>query len=87
MSDEEHLDSELDDELNSIDGNNGGDSEDSLASGDAASALLTKQKERAKLQSDIEAFLANGGKITMVDVDIVNDPPKKPESHYGSQPI
>lgn len=42
---------------------------------------------RQQLQSDIEAFLASGGTITEVPANVVADPPKKPQSNYGGQPI
>lgn len=42
---------------------------------------------RQQLQSDVEAFLASGGKITEVPPNVVSDPPKKPQSNYGGQPI
>lgn len=42
---------------------------------------------REKLQTDIEAFLARGGQIEQLAADATADPPKKPESKYGSQPI
>ena len=40
-----------------------------------------------KLQTDIEAFLARGGEIKTIDTNVLADPPKKPESNYGGQPI
>lgn len=47
------------------------------------------ERERARLQleADIEAFLANGGQIQSVDVNVMADPPKRPQSNYGGQPI
>lgn len=47
------------------------------------------ERERARLQleSDVEAFLAGGGKIQEVDVNVMADPPKAPQSNYGGQPI
>ena len=61
--------------------------DESHSVGDAASSLLAKEEERRRLQSDIEAFLAAGGKIQSIDSNVLSDPPKKPESSYGSQPI
>ena len=58
-----------------------------VTSSDSASSLASKEEERQKLQADIDAFLARGGKIHTVDKDVVSDPPKKPEANYGSQPI
>lgn len=42
---------------------------------------------RSKLQSEVEAFLAQGGQITEVEPNLRADPPRKPTSNYGSQPI
>lgn len=42
---------------------------------------------RSKLQSEIEAFLEQGGEITQVEACVRADPPRKPTSNYGSQPI
>ncbi len=58
-----------------------------LAVGDAAAVMAAKEREREQLRADIDAFLASGGKITNVDNNVVADPPKRPESSYGSQPI
>lgn len=61
--------------------------EPSILIADASVAIADKEKERRQIQADIEAFLAGGGKISLVDSNVVADPPKKPESSYGSQPI
>ena len=42
---------------------------------------------RAQLESDIESFLKAGGAVTVVEPNVMADPPKKPESKYGSRPI
>lgn len=42
---------------------------------------------RVQLQSDVEVFLAQGGKISEIPQNVVADPPKKPQSNYGGQPI
>lgn len=51
--------------------------------------LVTSAHEqmREKMASDIEAFLARGGKIQQVDVNVMADPPRRPQSNYGSRPI
>lgn len=46
-----------------------------------------KDKIRSQLQDDIAAFLQNGGKVQLIDQDVRADPPKKPSSAYGSNPI
>lgn len=46
-----------------------------------------KLLERQRLQSEIEAYLASGGMIRQIPANVRADPPKKPESNYGGQPI
>jgi|GEM_PF-1357366 len=46
-----------------------------------------KAAERESLMSDVEKFLASGGEIELVDPNVMTDPPKKPVSNYGAQPI
>lgn len=46
-----------------------------------------KDQERTRLQEEIEAFLARGGMIRQIPANVRADPPKKPESNYGGQPI
>jgi hypothetical protein len=54
---------------------------------DSVSAIANKEVERQQIESEIEAFLASGGKIDTIAHNVISDPPKKPESNYGSQPI
>jgi len=42
---------------------------------------------RSKLNSDVEAFLASGGKIDVVERNVRSDPIQKPKTNYGSRPI
>ena len=49
--------------------------------------MKAKAEERESLMSDVEKFLAAGGQIEHVDPNVMADPPKKPVSNYGSQPI
>lgn len=49
--------------------------------------VSSREMERRRLQEDMERFLKAGGKITQVDPNVRMDPPKKPESNYGSRPI
>ncbi len=46
-----------------------------------------RERAREQLEADVEAFLAGGGKIQEVDVNVMADPPKAPQSNYGGQPI
>lgn len=48
---------------------------------------VERERARLQLQADVEAFLASGGKIQSVDVNVMADPPKRPQSNYGGQPI
>jgi len=53
-----------------------------------SSATIAERKRlRDEMASDIEAFLAQGGQVTEVERNVRADPPKKPESNYGSRPI
>jgi len=55
--------------------------------GDLNSSLSQKQKEREDLRAQMEAFLSSGGNISHIERDVLADPPKKPQSNYGGQPI
>ena len=47
----------------------------------------SRQKLRDQLQSEVDAFLAKGGKIQEVDAHFTSDPPQKPTNNYCSRPI
>lgn len=47
----------------------------------------SRRKLREQLQSEVEAFLARGGKIQQVEANITADPPQKPANNYCSRPI
>lgn len=47
----------------------------------------SREEARRKLQQDMEKFLNSGGAIKQIDADVRADPPRKPESNYGSRPI
>ena len=49
--------------------------------------VSSRQAQRDEMQRQIEEFLARGGKIAEIDPNVTADPPKKPESDYGSRPI
>ncbi|SMF12472.1 hypothetical protein SAMN02745866_00783 [Alteromonadaceae bacterium Bs31] len=53
----------------------------------SADDISYKQRERKRLEDEIAAFLAGGGKISEIPPNVVADPPKKPQSNYGGQPI
>lgn len=50
-------------------------------------SIEAKQKERDALARAMEEFLSRGGKVQEVDDNVVADPPRKPDSKYGSRPI
>ena len=51
------------------------------------SATALKGAEREQLNAQIESFLDSGGRISLIEANVLADPPKKPTSNYGSQPI
>ncbi|WP_370980650.1 hypothetical protein [Agaribacterium sp. ZY112] len=63
------------------------ESEELEMGGECQLMMQNKEEERQRIQAEVEAFLASGGKINSIDVDVLADPPKKPQSSYGSQPI
>lgn len=81
------------------DGDDDGGSSDSSESGGKPSkkakaqeveelpSVEAKQKERDALAKAMEDFLSRGGKVQEIEPNVVADPPKKPDSKYGSRPI
>jgi hypothetical protein len=49
--------------------------------------VATRERIRDKMSADIEAFLNGGGRINAIEPNVMADPPRKPKSEYGSQPI
>jgi hypothetical protein len=49
--------------------------------------VASRQKQREQMAKEIEEFLARGGKINQIDANVSADPPRKPDSDYGSRPI
>jgi hypothetical protein len=89
-------------ELAAADDDDGADDADSdddaapVAKGKKAKAVVdvddlpsieAKQKDRDALARAMDEFLARGGKVQEVEANVVADPPKKPDSKYGSRPI
>lgn len=96
MSDEEF--ESQDDELESDEGAMADDGSDDESGEGKAEAVVSPEdlaltstaahrQLRDSLASDVEAFLARGGKIQQIDDNVMADPPKKPQSSYGSRPI
>ncbi|MEK1939167.1 MAG: transcriptional regulator SutA [Pseudomonas sp.] len=54
---------------------------------DELPSVEAKQKERDALERAMQEFLSRGGKVQEVEPNVVADPPKKPDSKYGSRPI
>jgi len=52
-----------------------------------SATIAERQRQRDQVAAEIDAFLAQGGGITNIDDNVRADPPKKPESNYGSRPI
>lgn len=83
MSDENDIDA--DDDVTSLEDDGYVAVENSID--DDQGSISARQAIRDKLQNDIEAFLASGGRINEIPPNVVSDPPRKPESNYGGQPI
>ncbi|MEH6800975.1 MAG: hypothetical protein V7681_16925 [Halopseudomonas sabulinigri] len=50
-------------------------------------SVEAKERERDMLARQMEEFLSRGGKVQEIDSNVVSDPPRKPDSKYGSRPI
>ncbi|MBT8148401.1 MAG: hypothetical protein KJO24_00615 [Gammaproteobacteria bacterium] len=49
--------------------------------------VASRERVRTELESEVEKFLKTGGTISNIKPNVMADPPKKPESNYGSRPI
>ena len=49
--------------------------------------IEARRQVREQLETDVEAFLRKGGPIVEIADDVRADPPKKPESKYGTRSI
>ena len=52
-----------------------------------ARTVESRHTIRSQVEDDIEQFLQKGGSINYIDPDVTADPPRKPESNYGSRAI
>ncbi len=50
-------------------------------------SVSSRERVRDQLKQQIEDFVARGGQISEVAPHVTADPPKKPNSSYGSRPI
>ncbi len=53
----------------------------------ASRTVASRNRLRKKVDSEVEAFLASGGKINYIDPNVTSDAPKRPVSQYGQRPI
>ena len=49
--------------------------------------VTSRANIRTELSDQITEFLAKGGTINQIDPNVMADPPRKPQSNYGSRPI
>ena len=47
----------------------------------------SRRKLREMLESQIQAYIKNGGEIEQVDTHVAAEPSQKPQSSYGNRPI
>lgn len=90
MEDDDELEASADDDSgdDSDSDSDNSDNEDlAAAAASAHSSLAARNKVRESMAAEIEAFLARGGQIQQVDDNVMADPPRKPQSSYGSRPI
>lgn len=89
-AEEEESDEESDDSAEPASGGSGGG-----GGGEAATlaqeaeerTVASRQAMRDEMDRQVAEFLARGGQIQQVDPNVTADPPRKPESDYGSRPI
>jgi hypothetical protein len=93
MSDENEIE-ESEDELEAEEISDAEDDDSAglsvVANNDAVleeASIAARESLRKQIESDVEAFLARGGVISEIPANVVADPPRKPTSNYGGQPI
>lgn len=50
-------------------------------------SVTSRHRLRSQVEDDIARFLQSGGSIDQIAPDVTADPPRKPESNYGSRAI
>ena len=50
-------------------------------------SITSREAERQELEGAMLAFLSGGGSVQSIEKDLRKDPPRRPESNYGSRPI
>lgn len=68
-------------------GGGGGGEAATLAQEAEERTVASRQAMRDEMDRQVAEFLARGGQIQQVDPNVTADPPRKPESDYGSRPI
>ncbi len=60
-----------------------------LSEAEEAEQLTVSAKDhlRRQMEEQMRKFLESGGQIQEVPADVTADPPRRPESAYGSKPI
>jgi hypothetical protein len=53
----------------------------------AMRSLASREKLRKQMEMDMQRFLNQGGKVQEIADNVMGDPPRKPQSNYGSRPI
>jgi len=52
-----------------------------------STSSAARDEMRQSMEDDVAAFLARGGKIQKIEDNVMADPPRKPQTNYGSRPI
>ncbi|OUR98028.1 hypothetical protein A9Q81_12265 [Gammaproteobacteria bacterium 42_54_T18] len=50
-------------------------------------SITSREAERQELEDAMLTFLSGGGAVQKIERDLRKDPPRRPESNYGSRPI
>lgn len=88
MHDDMHEEADSNSEEHKADSND--DSENTSESADdnlVSTSSAARDEIRQSMEDDVAAFLARGGQIQQIDDNVMADPPRKPQTNYGSRPI
>ncbi len=85
-------DIEMDDDFTenddmSMDDDGGNDAPVKASSDDEFSSEAARRRMREAMAAEVEAFLSRGGSIQQIEANVMADPPRKPQTSYGSRPI
>ena len=50
-------------------------------------SISSREVERKAIEDAMLEFLSKGGSVETIEKDVRKDPPRKPQSNYGSRPI